>query len=45
MGVLPHVEIEVERIAPSGDPVWIKLLGFQLALRRAEAEAVHVTPA
>ncbi len=45
MGILPEVEIEVERVAPSGDPLWIKLMGFQLALRKSEAAAVLVTTA
>ncbi len=42
MGLLPDVEFSVERVAPGGDPVWIKLLGFQLALRREEAVGVQV---
>ena len=42
MGILPNVLVEVERRAPGGDPIWIKLQGFQLSLRRKEAEAVLV---
>lgn len=42
MGILPNVTVVVERIAPAGGPVWIKLQGFQLSLRRSEAEAVVV---
>jgi Fe2+ transport system protein FeoA len=42
MGILPDVSIEVERTAPSGDPVWVRLAGNQLALRRAEAETVRI---
>ena len=42
MGILPNVSIEMERVAPGGDPLWIKLHGFQLSLRRAEADAVMV---
>jgi DtxR family Mn-dependent transcriptional regulator len=42
MGLLPDVVLEVERVAPAGDPIWIKLQGFQLSLRRNEAEAVVV---
>ncbi len=44
MGILPRAEIEVERTAPGGEPVWIRLLGFQLALRRNEAEAFIINP-
>ncbi|MBW1807421.1 MAG: DtxR family transcriptional regulator [Deltaproteobacteria bacterium] len=42
MGILPKVIVEVERVAPSGDPIWIKLQGFQLSLRRKEADAILV---
>lgn len=42
MGILPNVMVEVERRAPTGDPIWIKLQGFQLSLRRKEAEVVLV---
>lgn len=42
MGILPDELIEVERVAPAGDPIWIKIRGSQLALRRKEAQAVMV---
>lgn len=43
MGILPDVQIEMERVAPNGEPVWIKLHGSQLALRRTEAESVIIS--
>ena len=43
MGILPDVTVEVERVAPAGDPIWIKLQGFQLSLRANEASSVKVT--
>ncbi len=42
MGILPDTRIDIERVAPAGDPIWIKLGGFQLSLRRKEAEVVMV---
>lgn len=45
MGILPQAHVAVERVAPAGEPVWIRLHGTQLALRRQEAEAVMVTAA
>lgn len=42
MGILPGTRIEVARMAPAGDPVWIKLEGYELALRISEAKAVSV---
>jgi len=43
MGILPDTEVEVERVALTGDPIWIKLQGFHLSLRKNEAEAIVVT--
>ncbi|MDP8223586.1 MAG: DtxR family transcriptional regulator [Candidatus Lernaella stagnicola] len=44
MGMLPHTEIEVERVAPSGDPIWIRIRGFNLSLRKHEAAGIMVNP-
>jgi DtxR family Mn-dependent transcriptional regulator len=43
MGLLPNVELEVQRIAPARGPIWIKFEGTQLSLRHNEARAVLVT--
>lgn len=43
MGLLPEVELCMERLAPTGDPIWISFNGSQLALRRKEAESVLIT--
>ncbi len=40
MGILPRAEVVVARLAPTGDPIWIRIHGTELALRRQEAEAV-----
>jgi DtxR family Mn-dependent transcriptional regulator len=42
MGLLPDAVVELARVAPAGDPVWIKLQGYELALRRSEAKAVAI---
>ena len=42
MGVIPPATVEVERIAPMGDPIWIRLRGYQLSLRKEEAANVHM---
>ncbi len=40
MGVLPNVEVTLLRIAPLGDPLEIKLRGYNLSLRKEEAAAI-----
>ncbi len=42
MGVVPGATVAVERVAPLGDPVQVKVKGYDLALRKQEAEKVLV---
>jgi len=42
MGVVRGTEIEVEKVAPLGDPVELKLLGYHLSLRKEEARSIYV---
>ncbi len=42
MGLTKGTEIKVVRVAPLGDPIEINIRGFNLSLRKAEAEAVLV---
>lgn len=40
MGVVAGTEISVERVAPLGDPIEVKLKGYHLSLRKEEAENI-----
>ena len=42
MGVIVGSDIRVERVAPLGDPVAIKVKGYVLSLRKEEAANVFV---
>lgn len=42
MGVTPGEEIEVIRYAPLGDPIEIRVRGYLLSLRKAEAQRIKV---
>ncbi|MBE6538279.1 MAG: ferrous iron transport protein A [Ruminococcaceae bacterium] len=42
MGLTKGVEIYVRKVAPLGDPIEIHLRGYELSLRRADAEMVEV---
>jgi len=42
MGVVAGAEVEVQRVAPLGDPVEIRVKGYDLALRREEAVNIQV---
>jgi len=45
MGVMPGEEIEVIRVAPLGDPIEIRVKGYNLSLRKIEAEGIVVEEA
>lgn len=42
MGLVKDAELEVERIAPLGDPIEIKVKGYHLSLRKEEASNIYV---
>jgi Fe2+ transport system protein FeoA len=42
MGVTPGAVVEVERVAPLGDPIDIKVKGYHLSLRKDEAEGIEI---
>jgi DtxR family Mn-dependent transcriptional regulator len=43
MGVTTGSVIEVERVAPLGDPIEVKVKGYHLSLRKEEAKMITVT--
>lgn len=45
MGLLVGTKVELVRFAPLGDPVEIKVRGYNLTLRKSEAEQILVAPA
>ena len=42
MGLTKGVEIYVRKVAPLGDPIEINVRGYELSLRKADAEMVEV---
>jgi ferrous iron transport protein A len=44
MGLLVGTPVELVRFAPLGDPVEIKVRGYNLTLRKHEAEQIFVRP-
>ncbi len=44
MGVIPGVEVTLEKYAPMGDPMELRVHGYELTLRLADAERIEVKP-
>ncbi len=42
MGITKGVEITVRKVAPLGDPLELTVRGYELSIRKTEAEAIEV---
>ena len=42
MGITKGVEITVRKVAPLGDPVEFTVRGYEISLRKADAEMIEV---
>lgn len=42
MGITKGAEIYVRKVAPLGDPIEITVRGYELSLRKADAEMIEV---
>ena len=42
MGLVRGSDVRVERVAPLGDPIEIKIKGYSLSLRKEDAEKIEV---
>ena len=42
MGITKGVEVYVRKVAPRGDPVEINVRGYEVSLRKADAQMIEV---
>ena len=42
MGIARGVEIYVRKVAPLGDPVEVTVRGYELSIRKADAEMIEI---
>ena len=42
MGITKGVEISVRKVAPLGDPIEVTVRGYELSLRKADADIIEV---
>ncbi len=42
MGLTKGVEVYIRKVAPLGDPVEVTVRGYELSLRKADAEMIEV---
>ncbi len=42
MGITKGVEIHIRKVAPLGDPLELNLRGYELSIRKADAEMIEI---
>ncbi len=42
MGITKGVEVTVRKVAPLGDPIQVSVRGYELSIRKADAENIEV---
>lgn len=42
MGITKGVEVYIRKVAPLGDPIEVTVRGYELTIRKAEAEEIEV---
>ena len=42
MGITKNVELYIRKVAPLGDPIEVTVRGYELSLRKADAEMIIV---
>ena len=42
MGLIPKTKVQVRKVAPMGDPIEIRLRGYELTIRKDDAKKIEV---
>ena len=42
MGITKGVEIQIRKVAPLGDPLELNIRGYELSVRKADAEMIEI---
>ena len=42
MGLTPNTKVTIRKVAPMGDPIEIRVRGYELTLRKADARLIEV---
>ncbi|MBD5521339.1 MAG: ferrous iron transport protein A [Lachnospiraceae bacterium] len=42
MGLIPKTKVRVQKMAPMGDPIEIQLRGYELTIRKEDAQKIEV---
>ena len=45
MGLTKGVDVQIRKVAPLGDPIEVTVCGYELSIRKADAEMIEVESA
>ena len=43
MGLIPKTRVTLQKVAPMGDPIEIHVRGYELTIRKEEAQKIEVS--
>lgn len=43
MGLIPKTNVTVQKVAPLGDPIQIRIRGYELTIRKEDASIIEIT--
>ena len=44
MGLIPKTKVQVRKVAPMGDPIELRIRGYELTIRKEDAGKIEVEP-
>lgn len=44
MGLIPRTRVTLQKVAPMGDPIEIRVRGYELTLRIEDAKKIEIVP-
>ena len=44
MGLIPRTKVTLQKVAPMGDPIEIRVRGYELTLRIEDAKKIEIEP-
>ena len=44
MGLIPRTKVTLQKVAPMGDPIEIRVRGYELTLRTEDARKIEIVP-
>lgn len=45
MGLIPGTQVQLQKVAPMGDPIQIRVRGYELTIRREDARMIELQEA